>query len=138
MIVLDASVALAWCFRDEKSAYANQVATHLEADRSVVPSVWPFEVANALLSAQRRGRIDTDGRSRVSELLSTLPIEIEHVSLGQALGPISQVAERQGLTAYDASYLELAQRLDAPLATLDDRLAAAASALGIRLFAAPS
>ena len=135
MIVLDASVALAWSFRDEHSAEANAVADYLVAARAVVPSIWPLEVANALLSAERRGRLDAEERSQIIDLLTALPIDVEHASLAQSLGTISDVAQAHDLSAYDASYVELAHRLAIPLATLDARIAAAALALGVASFA---
>jgi predicted nucleic acid-binding protein len=134
VIVLDASVALAWSFADERSAEANAVADYLLTARAVVPSIWPLEVANALLSAERRGRIDADERSQIIDLLTALPIDVEHASLAQSLGTISDVAQAHHLSAFDASYVELAHRLAIPLATLDARMAAAALALGVASF----
>jgi predicted nucleic acid-binding protein len=134
VIVLDASVALAWSFGDEHSAEANAVADYLLTARAVVPPIWPLEVANALLSAERRGRLDAQERSQMIELLTALPIDVEHASLALSLGTISDVAQAHGLSAYDASYVELAHRLAIPLATLDARMAAAALALGVASF----
>ena len=134
MIVLDASVALAWSFGDEHSGEANAVADYLVTARAVVPSIWPLEVANALLSAERRGRLDADERSQIIDLLTALPIDVEHGSLALSLGAISDVAQAHGLSAHDASYVELAHRLAIPLATLDARMAAAALALGVASF----
>ena len=92
MIVLDASVALAWCFDDEQSPLADAVAEHLRSDRALVPAIWPYEVGNALLSAERRGRLDPADRPRLIELLTSLPIDVEAVTLAQALRSITDVA----------------------------------------------
>lgn len=135
MIVLDASVALALCFEDESSPYADRVALALESDRAVVPPIWALEVSNALVAAERRGRLGPDELPRLTELLAALPIEVEPVSLRQALGPVADVARSRGLSVYDAAYLELARRLELPLATHDRALRQAAIAAGVALFA---
>ena len=133
MIVLDASVALAWCFEDETSAAADVVADRLMSEPAIVPAIWPLEVANAVVAAERRGRLTERDAAEILELLTVLPIEIEATSTRQALGAIAAVAREHGLSAYDAAYLELAARLQAPLATLDMRLRAAARSAGIEL-----
>lgn len=137
MIVLDASVALAWCFPDEQSSLADAVAEELRTDRAVVPGVWPFEVGNALLSAERRGRLEVGDRPRLLELLAALPIDVEPTSLVQALGGITEVAQSSRLSVYDAAYIELALRLRLPLATLDQRLADVALELGVEVLSQP-
>lgn len=133
MIVLDASVALAWCFEDELSAVADAVADRLVSESAVVPAIWPIEIANAVVAAGRRGRLTEQDAAEILELLTVLPIEIEATSTRQALGAIATVARHHGLSAYDAAYLELAARLGAPLATLDQRLQAAARSAGVEL-----
>ena len=138
MIVVDASVALAWCFSDEQSPFADAVADHLRRDRALVPAIWPFEVGNALMSAERRGRLDATERPRLTELLMALPIDVEVVTLTQALGSISEIAREHHLSVYDASYLELARRMALAFATLDRRLTAVATDLGVSLFTSPT
>ncbi len=95
------------------------------------PGLWPIEVANALLVAVRRQRIGEAQLAAFSELLQTLPMTVEDPVLTRALGPVLQLARAQGLSAYDASYLELAMRQASPLATLDARLAQVARQLGV-------
>lgn len=131
MIVLDASVALAWCFADEQSPLADAVADLLTTDRAVVPAIWPLEVGNALLSAERGDRLAAAERPALLRLLGALPIEIEPLELAQVVGPVTDLARESGLSVCDAAYLELASRLRAPLATLDQRLADSARRLGI-------
>lgn len=133
MIVVDASVALAWCFLDEQSPLADAVAERLRSDRALVPAIWPFEVGNALLSAERRGRLDVTDRPRLMELLSALPIDVEPYSLAQVLRSVTDVARLHKLSIFDASYVDLARRQTVPLATLDARLAAAAADLGVEV-----
>src|SRR5207253_1779150 len=114
VIVLDASVALAWCFDDESSPFADRVADHLRSNIALVPAIWPFEVGNALVAAERRGRLSEADRPRLAELLAALPIEVEGLALAQTLGPVTDLARPHGLSVYDAAYLELAQRLSVP------------------------
>jgi predicted nucleic acid-binding protein len=135
VFVIDASVALAWCFEDEATPYADVVLSRLEHEEAVAPSIWPLEVANGLRSAERRGRIDERELPGVAQLLLALPIRIEESTLDSALGEVLQLARALGLSTYDASYVALALRHGAPLATLDDPLAQAATAAGAQLLA---
>ena len=129
--VLDASLALAWCFDEERSAEVDGVLDRLDAVQGFVPALWPYEVANSLLRAVRRGRLDGDGMARALGLLRGLPIAVDTDSAETAFGTVLELATRTGLTVYDASYLELARRLELPLATLDQELGRAAASLGV-------
>ena len=131
--VLDATVALSWCFEDEQSEPALTVLDSLRESEAVVAHHWTLEMANGLLSAERRGRIDGDGATRFSRLLLALPIAVDPVARGTALKETRRLARTHRLTSYDAAYLELAIRLGVPLATLDDRLRAAAKQEGVAL-----
>jgi predicted nucleic acid-binding protein len=131
--VLDNSVAVAWGFEDEDSAYADRTLGLLDADPAVAPAVWPLEVANAILVGERRGRLSAADTARFLELLGGLPIAVEDAALTGALGAVLNVGRTYGLTSYDASYLELAMRRGLPLATLDGRLADAAGRAGVEL-----
>jgi predicted nucleic acid-binding protein len=131
MLVIDASVAMAWCFEDEATTAADSVLDRVRDDETVVPPIWPLEVGNVVLVAGRRGRLTEAQASRFLELLAQLPIEID----AAPTDPPAVVAtgRRHSLSSYDASYLVLAERLGAPLATLDQRLAEAARQAGVRL-----
>jgi predicted nucleic acid-binding protein len=132
-LVLDASVTMSWAFAREAAPFPVQVLERLKTTQAVAPAVWPFEVANALVDAERRGRINAEQQTEFLERLRLLPITIEHrpaVWLGQQILPL---ARAHRLTAYDAAYLELAIREGLPLATLDDDLRRAAAAAGAAL-----
>lgn len=133
MFVLDASVALAWCFEDEATPYADGLLARLQEDEAVTPAIWPLEVANGIRSAERRGRIDEREIPALTQLLMALPIRIEEVPLGAALKDVLPLARALGLSAYDAAYVDLALRRAAPLATIDEALARAATAAGAEL-----
>jgi predicted nucleic acid-binding protein len=129
--VVDASVALAWPFEDEASDYAVNVLRRLREDRGVVPPIWPLEVANGLLVGERRGRLSRAKAARAVELLCELPIVVDELDAETALGAVLDLARTHGLTAYDATYLELAMREGLPLATQDDALRSAAEQAGV-------
>jgi predicted nucleic acid-binding protein len=92
-----------------------------------------LEAANALLVAERRGRLERDRRRRLCGFLSALPIALDTETATQAWTTTAGLAERFGLSAYDAANLELAERLDLPLASLDGELRRAANTLGLPL-----
>jgi predicted nucleic acid-binding protein len=131
--VLDASIALAWCFPDESTAVAQSILLALRETEGVVPGIWAFEVANGLLSGERRGRLVESDVVRAVELLEALPLRPETHALSAALGSLRMLAHRQNLSAYDASYLDLALRYGLPLATLDAHLREAAERAGVAL-----
>lgn len=133
MFVLDASVALAWCFADESSESADHALDRLEHDEALVPTIWPLDVANGLRTAERRGRLDLADLSHVRELLVSLPVQVESVTLDAALGEVIDIARQLDLTAYDAAYLALAARHGIALASVDERLRRACRDAGVEL-----
>jgi predicted nucleic acid-binding protein len=129
--VLDCSVTLSWLLPDERGAATDALADELERTTAVAPAIWPYEVANALLVAQRRARIGNDDLIRVRRALAALPIEVEAVTSHHVLSAVSDLGRRLDITSYDAAYVELAARRRLPLATLDERLRKACAALKI-------
>jgi predicted nucleic acid-binding protein len=123
--VLDSSVALAWVLPDEGNDVADELLERLLAESAVVPPIWPLEIGNVLLVALRRGRIRQEEFETVLERLARLPIEVDLEATDHALAGVVVLAAQLGLTTYDAAYLDLAQRRNLPLATLDKRLRAA-------------
>jgi predicted nucleic acid-binding protein len=132
--VLDESVALAWYFQDEADPYADTVARQFPYVEAIVPAVWPLEVANAVLVGERRKRDAAATATQWAGYLTSLPIAVDDQTLGRIFGDVLTIARAQNLSVYDASYLELAIRSGLPLATLDDRLRAAAVAVGVPLY----
>jgi predicted nucleic acid-binding protein len=132
--VLDASVAVSWCFKDEQSSLASTIAQYL-ADGAVAlaPMIWWAEVRNGVLMGERRGRSDVRQTETFVADLSCQRVDFDHLPQSEA---VFALARRHRLTFYDAAYLELAQRERLPLATLDNALAAAAKAEGIALIEA--
>lgn len=130
-VVLDSSIAVAWFFADERNAAADAVLTQVTDAGAVVPQLWRLEVANALQMSVRRKRIDAAYRNASLDALQALTIAIDGDTNAQAWSTTLRLADQHQLTLYDAAYLELAQRLDLPLATLDQQLRAAAGADGV-------
>jgi predicted nucleic acid-binding protein len=136
-IVVDASVALAWCFPDEASQYAETVLIALEGKRVLVPAVWPLEVTNALVVAERGKRVSQPEIRRFVELLEGLTIKEDSLPVAGSMSNILPLAREYGLSAYDASYLEVAIRHGAPLATLDSGLEKAGRKAGVEILPGP-
>ena len=132
-MVVDSSVALTWCFEDEQTPASLALLEAVVEAGAVAPSLWPLEVLNALIMAERRQRVDAAQRQRLSGFLRDLPIALDDETAAQAWNATIQLAERHRLTVYDAAYLELAQRRDLPLASLDQELRAAAETAGVAL-----
>jgi predicted nucleic acid-binding protein len=133
-LVLDGSVALAWCFSDEADAYADAIARRFPDISAVVPSIWHLEVTNAMLVGERRGRCDQTDTSRWTAFLSSLSIVVDEHNGTRVFNEVVALARAHKLSTYDAAYLELALRRDLPLATLDKPLKAAAATAGVQLF----
>jgi len=131
--VLDASMTMAWCFADESTSYSSTVLDSLRSARAVAPAIWPVEVANVLALAVRHDRITLAESVRLANLIKALSIEVEGQTLPHVLDAVLPLAHGQRLTAYDASYLELAIRLALPIATLDEHLKNSARRLGVPL-----
>ncbi len=133
-IVIDASVALAWCFPDEASEYADSVLLAVENHTVVVPAIWAVEITNALLVGERRKRIRQPEVRRFIELLKGLKIAEDVQPVADTVSCIFPLAQAYRLSAYDAAYLDVAVRREIPLATLDGDLQEAALAAGIKTF----
>jgi len=133
-VVVDASLALAWCFPDEGSEYADGVLVSLEGKTILVPSVWGLEIANAVLVSERRKRLSQPEIRQFTTLLEGLRVVQDTRAVAELVRDVLPLARAHQLSAYDAAYLELAIRHDAPLATLDGKLRAAAEMAGVGIF----
>lgn len=124
--VIDNSVVMTWCFKDENIQYSDFILNKLGNVSAIVPSIWPLEVTNVLLVAERRKRISEADGIRFIALLSELQIIVDQESPERMMKEIFALARKHNLSSYDASYLDLAMRKGLPLATLDKNLLAAA------------
>ena len=131
--VIDASSVLAWCFEDEGGPEADALIEQVAAEGASVPGLWSLEVANGLVTGERRGRIRAAESAAFIAMIEELPIVADQATGARALHETMSLAREHRLSAYDAAYLELAMRLGVPLATGDHALAAAAARAGVVL-----
>ncbi len=129
-VVIDASFSAAWFLPDEQSPPAEQILEGAISGRKIlcVPSLWDYEMSNLLLMAIRRKRLPAACRTEVLELLASLPIKHRDHPDSLTSERIFDLAQTHSLSAYDAAYLELADRFRCPLITSDAKLQAAAAA----------
>lgn len=139
-LVLDASMALAWQFKrvdPAEIALAEKALAELDSMQSVVPAIWYAEVANSVLRGERQGVIPPAQTAFFLNELSQAEIVADEESPRARQTSVLALARLYSLTAYDATYLELAMRRGASLATFDRKLAGAARAAGVRVFGDP-
>lgn len=136
--VIDNSVVMSWCFKDESSRYADTILDSLVESTALVPSIWPLEVVNVLLVAERRNRLSEADSIRFITLLSQLPISVEQVQPESVMIEILALAREHKLSSYDASYLNLAMSKGLPIATLDKGLRSAAKKAQVPILAVKS
>jgi predicted nucleic acid-binding protein len=130
-LVVDASIVAAWMLLDERSIAAVEIAGLIDETDTWVPQLFPIEIANALLAAERRKRVSAEYASAQLASLERMPLQLDMETNAGIWGGTYRLAKDEGLTVYDATYLELALRLGAQLATLDDKLADAARRRGV-------
>ncbi len=130
--VIDASLALAWGLPDETSPQADRFLSRVSGkDVLWVPSLWWYEVANALILAERRKRLTEADGIQLRELYGLLPIKTDTITGSEMMERLRTLARLYNLSAYDATYLELALRRGLRLATLDQNLRSAAQKAGL-------
>ena len=133
-LVLDASVTLAWVFEDKGNAYTDLVLESLAVVKAFVPNIWPLEVGNALLVAERLGRLNQADSVQFLALLRQLPIVVEAKRAELMLGEILALTREQRLSTYDVAYIHLVMRRGFSLATNDEVLRQTATRAGVSLF----
>lgn len=126
--VVDNSVVSGWYLENQATPYSTAIARKLLDDRAWAPALWELELTNVLRTACQRRRMAARQAQQVLEQIARLPIEIDRHPVPR--GELLALALRFGLSSYDAAYLELALRLQLPLATQDEALRTAAQASG--------
>jgi predicted nucleic acid-binding protein len=127
--VLDNSVVCGWILENQATDYSAAIARRLERERAVAPPLLRLEIVNVLRTACKRQTVIASQAQELLTQLSRLPIEIN--SNSPEPGLLLALALRFDLTAYDAAYLELALRMQLPIATQDAVLAEAARIAGV-------
>jgi predicted nucleic acid-binding protein len=135
-LVLDASAAVAWLFTMERNDDSRRLLRRVASDGAVVPSLWRLEVANVLRNAVRRQRCDDAYADRSLRRLALLRVISDSETDSRAWTDTRLLSRDQGLTVYEAAYLELALRRKLPLASRDAAVLAAAGRRGVALIAA--
>jgi predicted nucleic acid-binding protein len=129
--VLDASMALSWCFEEEAGEISKELFDRMERETALIPAWWFLEITNVLAIAQRKGRLDSFQVSSFIETVDLLSLEVDNEAPNRAFKHLLPLCEHHGLSSYDAAYLDLAIRRQLPLATLDAPLAKAARKSGV-------
>ena len=132
-LVIDASIALAWCLPGEATARTEALLDRVADSDAVASAIWPIEVANILLMSERSGRITEAATLASVQFLRDLPISVDLDVLSAAFTSVLALARNQDLTVYDATYLELALRRRLPLATDAGPLRTAAERVGVEV-----
>ena len=132
--VVDASVGFAWVYPSQASAATDALLEDVAAGATLVaPALWFLEVANGLLAAQRRKLLTGPERRSALEMLSRLRVSIDEDSGLAAFHTTSALADKHGLSVYDAAYLEVALRRQLPLGSRDGALRSAAKRSGVKV-----
>lgn len=130
--IVDASVGFAWVYQGQATPETDQLLNDVAVGATViVPALWYLEMSSILLIAQRRRRLTAVQRKAALEKLTALQFTVDEEGTRHAFGKTSELAEKYGLTIYDAIYLELALRRSLPLATRDEALKTAAKQGGV-------
>lgn len=125
--VPDASIAIAWVHPDQATPDSAAWLEHVAAGATLVaPSLWSLEVANALVVLARRRKLTAEERDAALAALAELPVTLDHEGPARGLTDLADLAARESLTVYAATYLELARRRALPLACRDGPLRDAA------------
>lgn len=132
--MLDTSVAIAWMFADQAGGTSPLLLELALAAPPHAPRLLWYEFANVVVAAERRGRLAAGGAERALGLLQRIGPVLDPRPEADAAPGWTALAQRHGLTVYDASYLALAVHLALPLATRDKALAAAARAEGLTVW----
>lgn len=127
--VLDNSVVCGWYLDNQATPYTEAIATLLQDDPAIVPPIWEFEFANVLRTACLRQRMTAQLAQTIAAQITSLPIDVDRQPVSP--GAVLALALRFSLSSYDAAYLELALRLQLPIATQDEALRDAAMAAGV-------
>ena len=124
---------MTWCFKDETDPYADTVLKSLKENEAIVPAIWPLEVVNVLLVAERRKRLHQSDSVRFLSLLTQLPIFVERAWPEKMMKQLLTLGRDNSLSSYDAAYLEVAMRQGLPIATLDSKLLKAAKRINVSI-----
>lgn len=131
--VLDASITLAWCFKDEQTSFTQSLMKKIDEFTIFVPSIWSLEISNVLIMAERQNRIKLVDVTNFIANLECLNIKVDDTTSMRSFHDILNLAYSKKMTTYDAAYLELALRTGFPLASKDKHLCKVAKSFGVQI-----
>ena len=132
-VVLDASVVAAWYLRGQSTTGADQLLQDAPDLQFAVPHIFPSELANFLLVAERDRRITATRSREILDDLSGYEVSVAEAPSISEVGALLALARNEGLSAYDATYLDLAAREGLVLASRDGALLRAAGRRGVQV-----
>lgn len=133
MIVVDASVMVAWLMNEPHMSLNDDIYDLLATERIIVPAHWPAEISNAMVVNIRRGRLSLDDQSAMLRRIATLDLDVQPHADSAAIDRTVRFAIQEGLTAYDAVYVMLARDTGSSLATVDREMRTSARRLDVAL-----
>ena len=130
--VLDCSFTSALFLPDESSKQITSFFSRNNDKKNlIVPQLWWLELSNVLYVSIKRKRLSYADAIKVYNLFTEFDIETDHLMNEKVANSILEIANKNDISAYDASYIELSIRKNANLATLDKKLANTAKQCGI-------
>jgi predicted nucleic acid-binding protein len=135
--VLDASVAVRWALADGSASdmqYADRVLNAFKTSQGIVPALWYTEMAHVIGNAAKRGLLSFDDGVAALSRINDLPIAQDETGWRNSQTRVVRLMHELNTSGYDSQYLEIATRLNLPLATLDLDLRKAAKKVGVKLF----
>lgn len=129
--ILDCSVAITWCFEDEKNEHSKFVLNYCMKHGAIVPYLWKLEITNTLLVSEKRNRLHIADTVKFIDLYNSLPLNISNFNF--SIHEITQTARSNNLTTYDTTYLLTAMHEGLPIATNDKVLIKACHNNGVPL-----
>ena len=125
-LLVDVNILLAVALNEPEKVRIVELTT---GARLVAPDVMPYEIGNALSAMMKCHRITHEQAQNIFSILNAIPIMLKQVNIAQAI----KLSHQFNIYAYDAYYLETAQRLRLPLMTLDQQMKSVGQSLNINL-----
>ncbi|MCL1874979.1 MAG: type II toxin-antitoxin system VapC family toxin [Synergistaceae bacterium] len=131
--IIDASIILAWYNPEEENSYADDILSCLNEEIAITPQLCCLEINNVMRTFEKKGKISSFDTERAIASINDLPIKLDNRPVNFENPFMMSLARKYDLTIYDACYLELAARLNLPIATLDKKLIEAAKQAGVQI-----
>ncbi len=127
--VIDNSVVSGWYIKEQATHYTAAILERLKNDTAHTPALWLLELANVARTSVIRGKFMPEQAADAVALMTNLPITVDRTVV--SADALLALALRYNISSYDAAYLDLAMRLQLPIAAKDGALRNAAEAAGV-------